>query len=915
MLESYEPFCLADPVFFDTPDRLDDRDTRFAAADRPAPPGWSRTERDSWVVLLPTDRPLPEQGWKVHVSVTLDAADKTVDAVVEFCLRHRVAVKFLRSRAASHAAGFKYAPRGGSGKLMAVYPSDEDELRHVLTGLDDLVGGTPGPRVLSDLRWREGPLYVRYGAFTERFCPGPDGEPVRAVTGPDGRPVPDDRSPVFRVPSWVTVPRVVADEMDRTRTAAGSSEQLPYTVERALHFSNAGGVYLATDPLTGRRVVLKEARPHAGLDRNEDDAVTRLVREWTALRTLSGLGVAPRAFGHLVRGGHHFLVQEFLDGTPLHRERAVRHPLSYPDPTDAQIAEYTDWALDVLRQVEVALETVHGRGLAYRDLHPANVLVRPEGGVRLLDFELATDLDDRRPAGLGVPGFTTPAPLTAAEADRYALGCLRLSMFLPMTELLQGERVMAARMAVEVTRRFPVPPSYAGQVLDELRPGLPARVPPGRRSVPESKGAESKGSKPEGSPEPAGSEPAAIAYDGESWPHLRDRIAEGILSAATPERDDRLYPGDPQQFRIGGHGLAYGTAGVLYALAATGSAVPDAHVDWLVSAAERARPTRVGLMDGLTGVAFALHRIGRPAAVRELLARILDAPTPQGNSLFSGRAGIGLGLLHLAGARGCRPDPALLERAMTLAQEIVDDLDRTPPEAAPVTATPGLLRGWSGPALLLTRLYAATREPALLDAAERALARDLAHCETRPGGAVHLSDGVRVQPFLGDGSAGVGLALHALSAYRDTDHHAELRDGIAAACRAELVYETGLFHGRAGLLAYRAATGDSAERLAAGARSLLRYAATRDGFPAFPGRLLLRRSTDLATGAAGVLLALHGALSGEQAVLPLPGCGPFVRKAVGDPADRPLHNTRMISQGGERNVDPRPSGAGVRGGR
>ncbi|WTW98544.1 lanthionine synthetase C family protein [Streptomycetaceae bacterium NBC_01309] len=392
-----------------------------------------------------------------------------------------------------------------------------------------------------------------------------------------------------------------------------------------------------------------------------------------------------------------------------------------------------------------------------------------------------------------------------------------------------------------------------------------------------------------------------------------------------PERDDRLYPGDPQQFRVGGHGLAYGAAGVVYALAATGALIPDPHVEWLLAAVERARPVRVGLMDGLTGVAFALHRAGRPEALPNLLDRILDASAPQGNSLFSGRAGLGLGLLHLAGARGCRPDPVLLERALTLARGIVDDLGRTADAAGSdaaaagsasvanaTNAAAGLLRGWSGPALLLTRLYAATRDPALLDAAERALDRDLARCEVRPGGAVHLSDGVRVQPFLGDGSAGVGLALHALAAYRDTERHAELRTGIAAACRAELVYETGLFHGRAGMLAYRAAIGEPADQLADGARSLLRYAATRDGAVTFPGRLLLRRSTDLATGAAGVLLALHGALSGEPAVLPFPGCGPFVRKAVGDLADRRHHHLRAIPSGGERNVDPRPSGPGVR---
>ena len=62
---------------------------------------------------------------------------------------------------------------------------------------------------------------------------------------------------------------------------------LPYRIEKALHFSNGGGVYAGTDTRDGRRVVLKEARPHAGL---AADGQSRL----------SPLETVERGYGRLV---------------------------------------------------------------------------------------------------------------------------------------------------------------------------------------------------------------------------------------------------------------------------------------------------------------------------------------------------------------------------------------------------------------------------------------------------------------------------------------------------------------------------------------------------------------------------------------------------------------------------------------
>ncbi len=224
----------------------------------------------------------------------------------------------------------KYADRAGSGKFITVYPHSEETFPEVCAALMELLEGEHGPYILSDLRCGNGPVHTRYGAFAARFCTGPDGRPVPAVADPQGRLVPDDRGPAFRVPAWVTPPDFLRPHLE-ARAAVGLGD-LPYTVEKALHFSNGGGVYLGRDTRTGEQVVLKEARPYAGLAADGADAVARLGRERTALERLAGLECVPAVHDAFEVGGHHFLVLQYLPGTTLNTVFARRFPLARQNP-------------------------------------------------------------------------------------------------------------------------------------------------------------------------------------------------------------------------------------------------------------------------------------------------------------------------------------------------------------------------------------------------------------------------------------------------------------------------------------------------------------------------------------------------------------------------------------------------------
>ncbi|MGK5730499.1 class III lanthionine synthetase LanKC, partial [Streptomyces sp. URMC 124] len=879
-----------------------------------APAGWSTARHGDWLHVFPAGedggpRPgQPLQGWKIHVSATADTADKTAADVWDYCVARDIPFKFVPGAHLLHLRNSKYAERGHSGKFVTVYPSGEEELHATLAGLQEIVGGRPGPYILTDLRWHEGPLYVRYGAFTRRFCIDGRGALVPAVEDGDGKLVPDSRNPAFQIPPWVTLPDFLAPHLAaRNATTVGD---LPYRIEKALHFSNGGGVYAGTDTRDGRKVVLKEGRPHAGLAADGADAVARLEREKDALERLAGLGVAPEPRDWLTIGDHRFLVMDFIEGKPLNSFFAHRHPLLAAEPEPTATADYTAWALRIHRAVEEAVEKVHARGVVFNDLHMFNIMVAPdERSVVLIDFEAAAPASEHGRQVVAHPGFFAPPDRRGADVDRYALACLRLALFLPITTLFVIDRAKAAHLAEVIAEQFPVPREFLDEAVAEIMRGagsvpaegaVPAVLAEGAVSPVLAEGAEpavlTEGAEPAAS-EASGAPgrrthtlapgagralpPHELPDPAEDWPRARASMVRALLASATPERDDRLFPGDIAQFAEGGGlGLAHGAAGVLHALAEAGAERYEEGEQWLLRHTDPVPSgTPLGLYDGLAGVACTLDRLGHTRRALDLSGLMLGEQWQRLTSdLRSGLAGVGLALDHLARTTGERQlhDQAV-EAAQLLADRLAADAaDRSAQGeggSAPRKRA-GLLRGASGPALLFLRLYERTGAPALLDLAEQALRTDLARCTRTPSGTLEVDEGWRTMPYLGDGSAGIGMVLDDFLALApDPDpYFTDARDGILTAARSRFYAQPGLFQGRAGMILHLARTtapGASAEHLSAQVRGLSWYAMSYRGELAYPGSQMMRLSMDLATGTAGCLLALTAALDGAR-----PAAGP-----------------------------------------
>jgi len=155
--KSYELFCLADPIFYDSPTR-EQGHADLALAARPLPSGWMRTELGDWLMNHPDRVSLPPQGWKIHASATLENAEEILAAVWDYCVPKNIPFKFIRSIDFLFLRNAKYADRGSSGKFVTIYPKDEAQAEVTLTQLGAILEGQSGPYILSDLRWGDPPL-------------------------------------------------------------------------------------------------------------------------------------------------------------------------------------------------------------------------------------------------------------------------------------------------------------------------------------------------------------------------------------------------------------------------------------------------------------------------------------------------------------------------------------------------------------------------------------------------------------------------------------------------------------------------------------------------------------------------------------------------------------------------------------
>lgn len=194
-----------------------------------------------------------------------------------------------------------------------------------------------------------------------------------------------------------------------------------YLIEARIGTGGMAGVYRARDELLGRGVAVKVLHPSLA---HSPELVERFRREATSAARLSHPSIVA-VYDSGEADGVLFIVMEHVEGITL---RSLLDRFGHFDPPTTR---------HVARGVADALDHAHTKGIVHRDVKPENILLSPQGHVKVVDFGIAkalgaeaTHLTTER--GMGTVAYVAPEQLSRSQidgrADVYALGAITYEM-------------------------------------------------------------------------------------------------------------------------------------------------------------------------------------------------------------------------------------------------------------------------------------------------------------------------------------------------------------------------------------------------------------------------------------------------------------------------------------------------------
>lgn len=229
-----------------------------------------------------------------------------------------------------------------------------------------------------------------------------------------------------------------------------------YQLSNRVAIGGMGEVWQATDLVIGRTVAIKILKDEY---LGDPGFLERFRAEARHAALVNHEGIA-NVFDYGEEDGSAFLVMELVPGealsTILERERVL--------PTDK--------VLDIVAQTASALHAAHQAGLVHRDIKPGNLLITPEGRVKITDFGIAR-IADQVPLTatgqvMGTVQYLSPEQASGASAspstDVYSLGIVAY-------EALAGRRPFTgeSQVAIAMAQINEAPPELPVTVAETVR--------------------------------------------------------------------------------------------------------------------------------------------------------------------------------------------------------------------------------------------------------------------------------------------------------------------------------------------------------------------------------------------------------------------------------------------------------------
>ena len=194
-----------------------------------------------------------------------------------------------------------------------------------------------------------------------------------------------------------------------------------YKIAGVIAKGGMGVVYKAIHPSLKRYVVIKKMT-----SRGNSLNAERFKKEAQILMDMHSPYIV-QLFDYFTEAGSRFMVEELVDGLAL--DKLIKKQTVLPPPV----------ALLILQDSCLALKHAHAKNIIHRDIKPGNILISRRGEIKLADFGIASDQDDRENnmtlsgMSLGTPAYMSPEQFedsasVDSRADIYSLGIMLYEM-------------------------------------------------------------------------------------------------------------------------------------------------------------------------------------------------------------------------------------------------------------------------------------------------------------------------------------------------------------------------------------------------------------------------------------------------------------------------------------------------------
>ncbi|MDU0285678.1 class III lanthionine synthetase LanKC N-terminal domain-containing protein, partial [Staphylococcus pseudintermedius] len=302
---------------------------------------------------------LPRQGWKIHISFTLETCQEILKIVSDFCICNEIDFKYVFNKIILRSFISSDGHPTSIGKFITIYPKNKKEFRFIVESLCEELMDFRGPYIYSDKRFKESIIYYRYGVINSKSD---------YLITPDNNMISDNRE-YFEVPYFESDPFGDLGHNENEIINIISKTIFPYKILRE---SASGNVYLAN--YRSKRHILKEGRNL--ILGAHGTAIKDIQNEETILKILESIDEAPKLVKSFFEWENYYILQTYIEGKTFYE---LRSDFDFWKTENNNLEKIIKSSIETVKKI-------HHKGIVINDFNDTNFIVKKNFKVCICDF-------------------------------------------------------------------------------------------------------------------------------------------------------------------------------------------------------------------------------------------------------------------------------------------------------------------------------------------------------------------------------------------------------------------------------------------------------------------------------------------------------------------------------------------------